>query len=47
MRFQCDGNLALMKRDPATGQWPVKKIINVSGGKIGSLVKKDELDMRM
>ena len=49
MRFQCDGNLAFLKYDPATGQWPPKKVMNVSGtfGKGGNLLKKDELTMEM
>ena len=49
MRFQCDGNLVFLKHDPATGQWPVKKIMNVSGnlGKNGNIFKKDELSMIM
>ena len=49
MRFQCDGNLVFLKYDPATGQWPHKKIMNVSGtlGKGGTPLKKDELSMEM
>ena len=50
MRFQCDGNLAFLKYDPATGQWPAKKVLNVSGtfGKGAYLYyNKDELSMVM
>ena len=54
MRLQCDGNLAFVKLDPATGQWPLKKIMSVSGtrgangwGKDGVMFKKEELTMVM
>ena len=49
MRFQCDGHIAFLKHDPATGQWPPKVLLNVTGpyGKGGNLFKKNELTMEM